>query len=430
MESEPQRPSGAEARPDHEESRLIHRTASFALLLNLVLAAAKGALAVHTGSLALTASAVDSGTDVVASLVLVGGLRLSTLKSERFPLGLYKIENVLSVVVALFIFLAGYEIAREALSAPAPPRHVSVGVVAVQAAATLAVVLFGRYALSAGRRTGSPTLVAEGRHRQVDALSSLIVLVSLTLENLGLHWRPLGLGVDQIAAALVLVFIALAGWELLADGMRVLLDASIDAETLDEIRAIVRRDPMVDEIKGLVGRNAGRFRFINLRIAVRATDLEKAHAVGERIEARIRERISHVEGVTIHYAPRRATHRRVAVALADGAGAVGERFGESPVFAVVAVRTADGRIGERRMLDNPYLDMGKGKGIRVAEWLVGEKVDEVWVREDIGHKGPGYVFADAGLRVVRTGAAHLDAVLAKVSGRYGAAGPEAGPSDA
>lgn len=432
MQPTPTASDGAGAATAQEESRLIHRTAVFALALNLVLAAAKGALAVYTGSLALTASAVDSGTDAVASLVLVGGLRLSTLKTRNFPLGLYKIENVLSVVVALFIFLAGYEIAREAFSAVAGPRRVSAAVVAVQAAATLAVVLFGRYALNAGNRTGSPTLVAEGRHRQVDALSSLIVLVSLTLDFLHLQWHPFGFGVDQVAAALVLVFVALAGWELLADGMRVLLDASLDADTLAAIRAIMRRDPMVDEIKGLVGRSAGRFRFIDLRITVRATDLEKAHAVSERIEDRIREEISHVEGVTIHYEPRTATHRRIAVALADDRGTIGERFGESPLFAVVVIRTADGGIDEKRWLNNPYLEMGKGKGIRVAEWLVEKKADEVWVREEIGHKGPGYVFADAGLTVVRTEAGHLDEVLAQVAGRYAAAAgatPAGRPTD-
>ena len=261
--------------------------------------------------------------------------------------------------------------------------------------------------------------MAEGRHRQVDALSSLIVLVSLALEHLHLHWRPLGFGIDQIAAALVLVFIALAGWELLADGMRVLLDASIDAETLDAIRTIVNRDPMVAEIKSLVGRNAGRFRFINLRIAVRGTDLEKAHAVSERIETEIRNHISHVEGVTIHYEPRTVTHRHIAVALADRRGGIGERFGESPIFAAVAIRVADGGIGEKRLLENPYLEMGKGKGIRVAEWLVGEGIDEIWCARGHRPQGTGLRLRRRGLTVVRTESAHLDEVLAQVAGRYG-----------
>jgi cation diffusion facilitator family transporter len=404
--------------PIHGETRTIQRTALLAFLLNFVLAAAKGLMAHATGSLALTASAIDSATDSVASLVLLGGLRLSTLKTRKFPLGLYKIENVLSVVVALFIFLAGYEIAREAFTAEAMRPRISVWAIALQAAATAAVLLFGRYALKVGRQTESPTLVAEGRHRQVDALSSLIVLVSLSFDFFNIQWKPLGFGIDQIAAVIMLAFIAHTGWELLSDGMRVLLDASIDFDTLERIRKIVINDPMVTEIKSLRGRNAGRFRFLNIRIAVRATDFEKAHQVSKRIERRIRRDIAHVEGVTIHYEPRQAVHHRIAVPLENRQGALSDHFGESPFFAVVQVRTDDGKVDEQTLLENPHRQLEKGKGIRVAEWLVGQKVDEIRMREDIKHKGPSYVFADAGLDVIQTDARQLESLVEEIAATY------------
>jgi cation diffusion facilitator family transporter len=399
------------------ESLSIQRVAFYALLLNLVLAAAKGAMAVYAESLALTASAIDSGTDAVASLVLLGGLRLSTRKTPKFPLGLYKIENVLSVVVALFIILAGYEIARQAFTGGAPRPSVSILIIGLQAAATLSVLIFGGYALKVGRRTGSPTLAAEGRHRQVDALSSLIVLVSLVLAYADIQWSPMGVGIDQAAAVLVLLFIAHAGWELLSDGMRVLLDASIDFETLEEVRKIVDKDPMVAEIKSLVGRNAGRFRFLNIRITVRATDLGKAHKVSERIEKKIRRSISNVEGVTIHYEPQAAAYRQIAVPLASRRGDLSDHFGESPYFAIVKVCSADGRIEEQRVMENPHRQVERGKGLRVAEWLVRQKIDEVRIREEIKHKGPGYVFADAGLTVVRTDVGHLDDLIREIAAK-------------
>jgi cation diffusion facilitator family transporter len=404
-----------------EESRRIQRTAIYSFLLNCALAGTKAAMALFSGSLALTASAVDSATDAVASLVLVGGLRLSNLKTRRFPLGLYKIENILSVVVALFIFLAGYEIARRAFKGAAAPPDVSLPIIGLMAAATAMVFLFGRYALRVGHRTESPTLIAEGRHRQVDGLASLIVLASLTLEFFGLRWRVLDVGIDQVAAVLVLVFIAHTGWALLADGMRVLLDASIDFETLGRIRKIVEKDPMVTEVKSLLGRNAGRFRFLDLQIVLRSTDLEKAHRVGERIERNIRSQVRHIEGVTIHYEPRQSAHRRIAVPLQDRGGNLSEHFGEAPFFAIVKVRTADGVIDEVRTPKNPHHGMGKGKGIRVAEWLVEQKVDEVRIREDIGRKGPGYVFADAGLNVLQTDARDLETVIGRIQAAAGGA---------
>jgi divalent metal cation (Fe/Co/Zn/Cd) transporter len=41
------------------------------------------------------------------------GLTLSRRKSQDFPYGLYKIENVAAIIVGLFIVLTAYEIAKE-----------------------------------------------------------------------------------------------------------------------------------------------------------------------------------------------------------------------------------------------------------------------------------------------------------------------------
>ena len=207
----------------NDETKQIHRIAAYAFLLNLVLAIMKALLAFSSGSLAITASAIDSGTDAVASLVIYGGVKLSTKKTRSFPMGLYKLENVASVVIALFIFIAGYEIIREILSPVGSLPRISLSYIVLLFAGTVATLLFGQYAISTGRKTESPTLIAEGRHRQVDVLSSIVVLISVSLSYFDFHLKIFGVTIDQIGAALILIFIARAGWELLSDGMRVLL---------------------------------------------------------------------------------------------------------------------------------------------------------------------------------------------------------------
>jgi divalent metal cation (Fe/Co/Zn/Cd) transporter len=75
-----------------DETKQIYRAAGNVFLLNLFLGIMKTILAFFSGSLAITASAIDSGTDAVASLVIYGGVKLSTKKTRSFPMGLYKIE--------------------------------------------------------------------------------------------------------------------------------------------------------------------------------------------------------------------------------------------------------------------------------------------------------------------------------------------------
>jgi len=406
---------GAETANQDEETREIQRIARYGFLLNLALTVMKAVLAYLSGSLTIMASTIDSATDSVASFVLFIGLKLSNHKSATFPLGLYKIENLLSVATAFFIFFAGYEIARHAFSAAATPPDISLTMILLISAGAVATLFFGQYAIAAGRRTESPTLTAEGRHRQADVLSSVVVLISVCLSYIDLNISIYGITVDQIAAVLVLVFIAHTGWGLLSDGMRVLLDASIDHETLAEVRNIIESEPMVAEVKSLVGRNAGRFRFLQAALIIRTDDLQKAHEISERIETRIRERVPHVERVLIHYEPRARQYMRIAVPLADPGGELSQHFGESPYFAIARLRLSDHQIEEQEILKNPYTNLERGKGIRVAEWLVGKKVDQVALSEEIKHKGPGYVFSDAGVRVHRVSSTDLKGVLRSVT---------------
>jgi cation diffusion facilitator family transporter len=383
----------------NDESKQISKVAGYAFLLNLLLVIMKALLAFLSGSLAITASAIDSGTDAVASLVIYGGVKLSTKKTRSFPMGLYKLENVASVLVALFIFLAGYEIIREIFSPAGRLPRISLSYVILLFTGTIATFLFGQYALSVGRRTESPTLIAEGRHRQVDVLSSIVVLISVILIYFDLHLNILGVTVDQIGAALILIFIARAGWGLLSDGMRVLLDASIDFSTLDSIRTIIKSEPLVSDIKSLVGRNAGRFRFLQATITVKTENLKRAQEISEKIEMKIRNQVKHVEIANIHYGPQEGTHDRVALPLADEKGRISMHFGEAPFFCIVHVRRKDSEIEKQEIVENPHRSVETAKGIRVAEWLVKQGVEHVGMTEDVSHKGAGYALSSGGVKI-------------------------------
>jgi predicted Fe-Mo cluster-binding NifX family protein len=169
---------------------------------------------------------------------------------------------------------------------------------------------------------------------------------------------------------------------------------------------------MVVKVQSLMGRNAGRFRFLQANIIIRTDDLQKAHQISEGLELEIREKVPHVERVMIHYEPQPRTHSRIAVPLTDPSGSISNHFGESPYFALVTLRLSDGQVEEQEVIANPHRDVETAKGIRVAEWLVQQKVDQVFMKEDLSHKGPAYVFGQAGVITEKTAASQLVEVLA------------------
>ena len=373
----------------------------FLSLLNLAIAAA-------SGSLAVAAEMVHNLVDLIASVAVLAGVKISERESRAFPYGLYKVENVVAVGVAILIFFTGYEIAKEALFAEVGTAVVNGWILAGVAISAVVPLAFSYYEMRVGRELNSPSLMADAQEYRVHVFSSGVVFMALIGQMVGL---PL----DRYAALVIVVLIAKTGWELLSDGMRVLLDASLDGETLDAVRAIIEAEPTVTEIRSLAGRNAGRYRFLEADVALRVDDLEKAHAASERIAEAIRSQVPHVERVQLHYEPRQRSHLRYSAPLADAGGAMSDHFGEAPYFGLATVRLADGQIERQEVLANPYKDVEKAKGIRVAEWLVSLKTDLVLLKEDVQGRGPAYVFRDAGVEIVLTAESSLsEAIVAQV----------------
>jgi predicted Fe-Mo cluster-binding NifX family protein len=193
--------------------------------------------------------------------------------------------------------------------------------------------------------------------------------------------------------------------------MRVLLDASLDPDTILQIREIMGAEPTVAELKWVTGRNAGRFRFVEAEVTLRVHELEKAEAATRRIEAQIREAVPYVDRVLIHAEPMERTHLCYAVPLNDPDGTLSEHFGEAPYFGLIILRLADGAIEQQQVVANPHIEVERAKGIQVAEWLVGQKVDVVLLKQSLRGKGPTYVFGDAGVEMQETSATTLSEAL-------------------
>ena len=385
------------------------RVAGASIAVNLVLCLLNVAIAVASGSLAVAAEMTHNIVDLVASVAVLAGVKISERKSRAFPYGLYKVENVVAVGVAILIFFTGYEIAGEALFAADSATTVNALILCGVALSAIIPVAFSIYEMRVGRRLNSPSLMADAHEYRAHVLSSGIVFLALV-------GHLVGLPLDRYAALVIVVFIVKTGWDLLSGGMRVLLDASLDAETLSRVRSVIEAEPAVTEVRSLVGRNAGRYRFLEADVALRMDDLQKAHAITQRIETAIRTQVPHVERVRLHYEPQTRTYLRYAVPLADASGSVSEHFGEAPYFGLVTVRTADGQVERQEVVANPHLDVEKAKGIRVAEWLVAFKPDIVLLREDIQGRGPTYVFADAGVETRLTRAETLSEAIAEQVG--------------
>ncbi|KAF1083978.1 putative cation efflux system protein [Sporotomaculum syntrophicum] len=369
------------------------RTALLAIAMNLVIFGIKYVSASATGSIALKAEAFHTLADFVASLTVFTGLKIAKRKTKSFPYGLYKIENLMSVIISLVILYTGYEIILDVINTDLTELRNSGFAIFSLLIATFLTFWFSNYERKIGHKINSPILLADSSHIRIDVLSNLIVLLVVVASLFGFHF-------DKIAALIVVIFIVKTGIQILMDGIRVLLDASVDYETLSKVEKIILDTPQIIKLKTLTGRNSGRYKFIEADIVLKTHNLDRAHFIAERVERITKEEIKNIDQVQIHYEPLQKEEIIYVLPLTEDKTSISPHFGEAPCFMLVTFKSGTETASKTEILTNPYANIQKGKGILAAELIVKNMVDFVLVKNGFESKGPHYVFSDANIELV------------------------------
>jgi len=296
-----------------------HHWALISLSVNLFQALLKFIAGILTGSLSMVGEAVHSLSDSFASVIAFITIKLSDKKTKRFPYGLYKLENIGSIIIAFFLLLTAYEMIRRAISKEVVVKEeylgFGLGVVVFSLLSSLTLSFLER---RAGKRLNSPTLIADSYHTLTDAFGSSLVLMSL----LGVY---MGYQLDRYFALGVAMLISYTAFGILWKEVSVLLDVSADEKTLDKIRQVLLSFPEVKEIKGLFVRSSGGKLFADLVLALEGRDFIRMHQLVDLIEQRLKEEIKELDMVFIHYEPVDGEDLRVGV-LVDERGNISQKF--------------------------------------------------------------------------------------------------------
>ncbi|HIY74723.1 MAG TPA: cation diffusion facilitator family transporter [Candidatus Sphingobacterium stercorigallinarum] len=222
------------------------RLVLFSLLTGLSLMLIKFVAYFITGSTAIFSDAAESIVNVVASGFAYYSIYLSAQpKDENHPYGHGKVEFFSVFVEGGMIFIAGSIILIKSIYGifvTPDIAHVNQGIYLIL---VTALVNFGVgwYLLRRGKQLRSLTIEADGKHLQVDALSSVGLIIGLlVMQYTGLAWIDLAL---SIALGL---FIVINGYKLLRQSISGLMDES-DLNVIQEMTDILdahRLDAWID----------------------------------------------------------------------------------------------------------------------------------------------------------------------------------------
>jgi cation diffusion facilitator family transporter len=261
------------------------RVAAISIFASAGMAAAKFAVGIAIGSLALISEALHSSVDVVATIITWMVVRVSDRPAdEEHHYGHGKLESISALgIIALLYVLAGGILVESwsRLSEGAPPPAIS-AIPFVVLLIDIAVNFWRARALHrTARETKSQALAADALHFASDVLGSTAVIIGLVLTGLGYAWG------DAAAAIAVAVMIALLGLRLARSTVETLVDRAPEGVT-EKAAAAISAVPGVVEVERLRVRMVGSTHFIDAIVKVpRTFPIDRVEEIKRKAQAAV-----------------------------------------------------------------------------------------------------------------------------------------------
>jgi cation diffusion facilitator family transporter len=188
------------------------KAAIYAVVVSTVLTTLKFIMVAATGSLAVTAEAFHSLSDIVTSVLVFVALRGDRLaeKKSGSPSRFFTFQWLISLFIGLILFSVSSGIFVQVFSGRKETIEASVPAGVLLLIAACGSYFLSKFELAVGKKTNSMALIADGHHSHVDMLGALLVSVSL-------FSNALGLNIDIYAAAVIGLLIGLQSLEILGN---------------------------------------------------------------------------------------------------------------------------------------------------------------------------------------------------------------------
>ncbi|RTE02548.1 cation diffusion facilitator family transporter [Paenibacillus whitsoniae] len=250
-------------------------------------------------SKALMADGLNNTTDIIASLAVLIGLKISKKPADTdHRYGHSRAETVASMVASFIMVAVGLEVLTNSVLKLIRGDVQSPSLLAAVAAAIAAFIMYAvyRYNLRLAEQTNSHALKAVAADNKSDAWVSLGTVVGIVMSVLGLAW------LDNVTAILVGGMICKTGWDIFREATHMLTDG-FDEEELRKYKVTIAAVDGVEKVLDIKGRSHGNQIFVDLTIAVRSElSVSDSHDITENVENELIDK-HQVHHVHVHIEP-------------------------------------------------------------------------------------------------------------------------------
>lgn len=290
---------------DHKEQKkhrnnLGKKAGIVGIVANMILAVGKLLVGIIAASVSITADALNNLMDAASSIVTLIGFKLAEKPAdEEHPFGHARSEYLAGLVVAMMIFVIGYELVISSVKKIFHPSEVNFS---LAVAVVLLMSIGVKFALSVyykkiGNEIASTTLIAASVDSRNDVIMTSAVFASSVIEYF------VKVKIDGYTGLAVAVFIVYSGIKLAKETMSPLLGEGINEELKETLEDYILSCPKVVGCHDLIVHDYGpNHRFASIHVEMdKNEDPLVCHELIDDMEQECMK--SHGVHLVIHYDP-------------------------------------------------------------------------------------------------------------------------------
>lgn len=348
------------------------KLAEKAAILETILAGAKTIVGLTSGSMALISDAIHSGSDLLTIFTSWLGLKIAQKKPDKnFPYGYYKAENLGTLLISFFIFLAAGKMLTEGYSRLFSFSSVKLPFLALTISLIDAIILFffGKYEVKIGRQINSQSLIAMGSENKTHLFSSTAVFIG----TLAAYYHIPHL--EGIVIIIISFLILQIGFSSAKQALFSLMDVSPGKEIEDKVARLIKNTLGVEDFLDLRLRKTGPFVYGQVKIAVRKSiDVSRSHQIADEIEENIKKKIPIISSFNVHVEPFQSDFSHLIIPVnqkTDLSAKLAPRFARAPYFLFVNLKA--NKTKGYYFLANPYKKQSSKAGLSAAKLVMKQK---------------------------------------------------------
>lgn len=283
-----------------KEDKLSKKVTIVGIVLNAFLFVIKIAIGIITNSLIVISEALNSLTDIIASIGIYIAVKISRKKADAdHPFGHHRAEPIAGLIVAIFAGILGFEVIRTSITEIFVPETLTMGYLAVMVLTITLIVKVSMfyYFRYYGKKFNSPAILATSVDARNDMIVATIALTGIIGQMLSIMY------IDNVVAIIFGIYIIHQGYQFARDNIDYLMGKAPDKEKTAQMRKLATMVKGVRKVNQIRAHYVGNMLHVEIEIMIdKNLSTKESHDIGTDVQD-VLESLNYVDEVFVHLEP-------------------------------------------------------------------------------------------------------------------------------